>query len=123
MCCSFSSLHAEDIVLHGVQGFTLHYAIAKIVTSDKDVLLFSGLTGAIAGILPDAPPSNSKLYFQFHYGSEGMRIIPAWALHVFTDRLFHPHYGEGHWGEDWRLVTLDVVLWGVTIYFLRELMK
>ena len=128
-----SRADCADTILHGVQGFTLQFGLAKASTNDTTAWYVAGVGGFVFGALPDLCDflSNKltgsprwKFYAPFHSGSIGqaLRFIPAYGLHLAVDGLFHSGPHKQHWGDDWRLVTFDAILWVVTIFILDKLM-
>ena len=114
--------HSEDTALHGLQGFTLHYAIAKTFGASKPVCLWVGVSGAIFGLLPDLPDKGNR--FHTYTRELGMiNEIPAFALHIGIDIPWHRGRNGVHWQKDLDLVLLDIAFWAVTIWTLVKLLE
>jgi hypothetical protein len=124
-CCLVlwvTTTQAADTPLHGVQGFTLHYAIAKALGASKEVCAIVGTTGLIFGIMPDLPYGGWRVHtYQSKVGF--VNAVPGFALHIGLDMPWHSgSYGK-HWAKDWKLIGLDVILWIVTVYALLKLVE
>jgi len=110
-CTQFGRVYAASTPDHFLQSFLLTgYSVAAI-SDDKEVILWSAISGGVIGILPDVIGA-----FGPHSSTNPLRFIPQYGFHLLVDGAFHRFEGDTWWP---RMAGVCVVMWiaeGVLTY-------
>ena len=119
-----STAYSGDTISHGIQGFALHAAVAKLLGADKTTTYTAGAIGGLIGMYPDLAGAygkvtehNDDIYRVAHHAPIAISLAPSMKLHLMVDVVFH-NPGKGWKPEAWIYETIMIVLDVVIMYYL-----
>jgi hypothetical protein len=113
--CSCVPAYSAPTTDHFIQGFLLTGYSASIFSRNHNMVLYSAIVGGVVGALPYIigcfGPHHSldwPYYSWSHLGTNPLRFLPPYGLHLLVDKAFHRFPGDNWWP---RMVGACVVMW------------